>query len=674
MKKRFLSILLCTSMAAAMLTGCGGKEKDDDAAVDTNAGTGTEENDGAGADTDAPADDNTDNAPVEAEAIPEPAYYFSFDEADGTDGITPTGQDTTATPILFPVEKEVKFIPGVKGEAVYIDGTYGLKLDVNGVGDTYSVSYWLYATRYANYMPTLQFGPDIHGDATGGQHYLNITRTEWPGEPTFPCIWSYDQNNGELWPAWSPDETGEHMKEWMNITLVVDPAKVSEDGTCIVPELYINGELYQGSAPINIVTGTMAPSDNFDFLLGINYWDAIFKGAFDEVYVFDTTLTAGQAKALYEAGDPTVAFEEPERIVEVKVDENAMEAIGSTELNTPFWTDWTSAFELADGQTKEVVLNNFSDGVNAWDNYVLVFTNEPSEAHVDPNSSTTGEHREWAAVRADAFGWTPEGDIPAESFTYNWGNWATWSSQAMVDADVTLTINREGDTLNITAKNVDYNGTSNDMTATVKTALTPEDPCYFLFTCENSYVELMSVKDAIDVVADPNALETLGNTTYGLAWWTEFTNSVELADGATKKVVLNNYSDGVNNWDNFVVAFTNTNTEAGTAPSADNYEGYAEYAVIRADAYGWGDASYAGTFETSWGDDWAGWLQAMMDAEVTLEITRNGGEIVMDTTIVDRDGNTLTNHATITSTLTADDPCYFFITGEASYIEVLSVE
>ena len=66
----------------------------------------------------------------------------------------------------------------------------------------------------------------------------------------------------------------------------------------------------------------------------------------------------------------------------------------------------------------------------------------------------------------------------------------------MVDANVTLTITREGDTLTIVANNVDFNGTSNDMTATVKTTLTENDPCYFAITCENSYVDLLSVKDA----------------------------------------------------------------------------------------------------------------------------------------------------------------------------------
>ena len=46
----------------------------------------------------------------------------------------------------------------------------------------------------------------------------------------------------------------------------------------------------------------------------------------------------------------------------------------------------------------------------------------------------------------------------------------------------------------------------------------------------------------------------------------------------------------------------------------------------------------------------------MRDVEVTMVITRNGSEIVIDTTLVDRKGNEMTSKATVTSTLTAESP------------------
>lgn len=669
MKKKILAFLLCTAMTAAMLSGCGNGNANE-------SGNGSEQNTEQSPES---TPEPSEQQPEQAEEIPEAKYYFSFDKADGSAGITPTKKGDGT---IEAVDKEVVFIPGVKGEAAYVDGTYGLKLsEVNGVGETYSLSYWMYANRSANYMPTAQYGPDVHGDATGGQHYLNITWADWSGTAEFPCVWSYDQNaEGSPWPNWYPESGDTHLNQWIHITLVVDPSVKAEDGNQINATLYVNGQAVE--KPVNVITGTMAPSDNFDFLLGVNYWDAMLKGAFDELYIFDTALTAGQVKTLYEAGDPAVKFEAPERVVEVTVDENALETIGNTDLNAGFWTDWTSAYEIPEGVTRVFKLNNFSSGLETWHNYVMVFTNEASQVHTDPNTASDS-HKEWAAIRADAYGWmggvNSNDQADKFGFTWNWGNWDSWKTVSMVDADVTVEVKREGSILNITAHNKDYNGLDNMMTAKVETEMAAEDPCYMLFTCEGSYVELLSVEDGVDIKADSNAITALGNTTFGLAFWSEFTDAYELADGATKTVKLNNYSSGEQNYHNFLVAFTNTKTTADKIPSADNYDGYAEYAVIRADKYGWTPTVNpipAENFEASW-EDWAEWLDAMRAAKVTLVITRNGDEIVMNATMVGRNGKEYTCKTTITaevSGLTADAPCYFAILGEQAFIELMSVE
>ncbi|MGN0428383.1 MAG: LamG-like jellyroll fold domain-containing protein [Agathobacter sp.] len=655
MKKKIVSVLLCTAMAVTLLAGCGKKEE--------------------AATTETPVE-STEAAT--AEEIPTPVYYYSFDEADDNDSIKVAVQDSSATPIVQTTDDAKTYIPGVKGEAIYTNGVNGIKLtDVNGVGDTYTVSFWIYATRFANYMPTVQFGPDVHGDATGNQHYLNITRAEWNQDgAAFPCIWAYDQADDGLWPAWAPSGADEHLKEWMNITLVVDANNVSTDGTMLVANLYVNGEEVvekdsDGNViPINVVNGCMAQSDNFDFLVGINYWDAVFKGAFDELYIFDQALTPGQALALYQMGDPTVAYEEPERVVEVVASEDALYTLGTTDLTAPFWSDWTATTEIKDGETKEIVLKNYSDGINAWDNFVTVFTNEPSDAHVDPNSVATDKHVEWAVTRADLFSWGIDNDTECE-YSWSWGNWDTWRTSVMVDSDVTMTINRSGSDLTINYNFVDYNGTDNTATAILHTALTESDPCYFLFTNEASYVEIKSIKDAIVIVPDENAIASVGSVDFTNAWWTDWSETTELADGATKTVQLKNYSDGVNNWDNYVIGFINEKNEAGVDPNTIS-DSHVEYAMLRADAYGWGDAEFA--YETSWGDDWATWLSAMKAADVTLEISRDGNVITVDATIVDREGNTLTSTSTVTSNLLGSEECHFFITCEECYIDILSIQ
>ena len=174
------------------------------------------------------------------------------------------------------------------------------------------------------------------------------------------------------------------------------------------------------------------------------------------------------------------------------------------------------------------------------------------------------------------------------------------------------------------------------------------------------------------ITPDANAIDTLGTPERNLGWWTDNTAGYELAEGATLTMKLNNYSCAANNWSNYVLGLVNTAVTTDLLAGADNYPGYAEYCVVRADAYGWGDASYAGTWTNSW-TDWVAWLELMKDAEVTIVLTRNGNTVNMETTFVGADGTTMTSTAVITTSLTAEAPCYVFVGGEGAYIELLSV-
>ena len=52
---------------------------------------------------------------------------------------------------------------------------------------------------------------------------------------------------------------------------------------------------------------------------------------------------------------------------------------------------------------------------------------------------------------------------------------------------------------------------------------------------------------------------------------------------------------------------------------------------------------------------------------------RYGATVNVETTFVGADGTAMTSSAVITTSLTADAPCYVFVGGEAAYIELLSV-
>jgi hypothetical protein len=95
-------------------------------------------------------------------------------------------------------------------------------------------------------------------------------------------------------------------------------------------------------------------------------------------------------------------------------------------------------------------------------------------------------------------------------------------------------------------------------------------------------------------------------------WWGAHSENIRVAPGETYVSTFTNYTSGANNWNNFVVVLC----------AEDN----SEYAVVRADNYGWG-AGYEGNSNlvTSGGQaDWGTWLAAMDGAKVTTYVTNNG--------------------------------------------------
>ena len=115
-----------------------------------------------------------------------------------------------------------------------------------------------------------------------------------------------------------------------------------------------------------------------------------------------------------------------------------------------------------------------------------------------------------------------------------------------------------------------------------------------------------------------------------------------------------NYTNGGANWNNFLVVLTR--------------EDNSEYAVMRADNFGWG-ASYEGiaTATTEEGRNWDAWAAAMDDATVTVSVTNNGSSADVNCIIVGNDGNTYTQSYTGISPIDADNFRFRF-TCEGSHL------
>ena len=147
----------------------------------------------------------------------------------------------------------------------------------------------------------------------------------------------------------------------------------------------------------------------------------------------------------------------------------------------------------------------------------------------------------------------------------------------------------------------------------------------------------------------------LGATDNSTGWWGAHSDNIKVAPGETFVSTFTNYTSGANNWNNFVIVLC----------KADN----TEYAVVRADNYGWG-AGYEGIATNSGGQaDWAAWLAAMDGAKVTTFVTNNGdGTADVKAVMLGNDGETYTQEYFGIAVSDPDD-FYFRFTVDNCHLE-----
>ena len=251
--------------------------------------------------------------------------------------------------------------------------------------------------------------------------------------------------------------------------------------------------------------------------------------------------------------------------------------LGLEDCSSGWWSAHTDNLKVDPKETKVVHFTNYTSGANNWNNFVIVLNK--------------ADLVEYAVVRADNYGWgdgyaacTPSGG-PAD--------WATWLA-AMNGAKVTAYITNNGDgTADVKAV---MNGTDGVQYIQEYKGINGVDPddFYFRFTVDGCYL-----------VFD----NELGAPDCSTGWWSAFTPNVQVIAHQVCTINFTNYTSGANNWNNFVVIL--------------NREDLSEYAVVRADNYGWGDG-YAACTPSGGQADWATWLAAMNGAKVTMQIVNNG--------------------------------------------------
>lgn len=166
----------------------------------------------------------------------------------------------------------ITFAEGKNGQAARFDGKSGIRLPKGLIAsNTYSVSLWVKPEELTTYTPTF-FG------AKDSEHWVSLVPRGPVKDNTM--VWSgsaswYDGPAGMTVPA----------GEWTHLAFSVDRGTLT---------LYVNGvPKFKGTNFPDIFGGGDAV-----FSLGVNWWDAPFKGLIDDLRIYDGALTPAQAGEL----------------------------------------------------------------------------------------------------------------------------------------------------------------------------------------------------------------------------------------------------------------------------------------------------------------------------------------------------------------------------------------
>lgn len=139
----------------------------------------------------------------------------------------------------------------------------------------------------------------------------------------------------------------------------------------------------------------------------------------------------------------------------------------------------------------------------------------------------------------------------------------------------------------------------------------------------------VTVKESqvLEVTNNKTTVGTMDNST---SFWGDFSDEFNVPVGETRFIKFTNFTSRVENYHNFVVVLRKSNL--------------IEYAVVRADNYGWGDG-YAACLTSGGQADWVAWRNEMNGAKVTVYVTNCGnGTADVQAVMVGNTGTTSTQY------------------------------
>ncbi|MDH6308385.1 hypothetical protein M2451_000992 [Dysgonomonas sp. PFB1-18] len=353
----------------------------------------------------------------------------------------------------------------------------------------------------------------------------------------------------------------------------------------------------------------------------------------DDLTIYRNTITDSQIKV------PGTGEEE----------ENKNIIIGNEDMSTAWWSAFSDLITMTDNQTIHYGFYNHTGGNENWHNWALALS----------NGKAVGEtgYAEYFVLRADAW---ENVSFSGTNITSNY-NWDTFKND-MKGAYVDLTIERTGNRVDVTAITTTTGGTVYTMTYFYEGDLTSSVGAFL--TCEGAYLEIEP--EAVFVgqtyTADSYRVGPSDNTA---GWWSFFSDFTKISGNTTAPFGYGfyNYTNGGANWNNWLIVVTNGKDRGE--------EGYAEYFVLRADAYGWGDSNYTGdNISASYNFDT--FISQMRGAYCTIFLTRSGNRIDLTTKVTASDGTQLDDYTFFYEGVSTTD-IGVFLTVDGSSLDIRSV-
>lgn len=149
---------------------------------------------------------------------------------------------------------------------------------------------------------------------------------------------------------------------------------------------------------------------------------------------------------------------------------------------------------------------------------------------------------------------------------------------------------------------------------------------------------IVKESQVLEVTNNKTTVGTMDNST---PFWGDFSDEFNVPVGETRFIKFTNFTSRVENYHNFVVVLRKSNL--------------IEYAVVRADNYGWGDG-YAACLTSGGQADWVAWRDEMNGAKVTVYVTNCGnGTADVQAVMVGNAGTTSTQYYLGINTIDPND-------------------